>query len=107
MKIVKVTYTTTAGYAEQNQRNIKKVMSDLQELAHPGIFYHVCMGADGKSFTHTAFFSTEEYQQILFDLVSFQTFQSELKQSGLDSPPKQEFLTLVGSSKQIFNEKIN
>jgi len=103
MKIVKVTYTTTAEYADQNRRNIQKVMSDLQELAHPGIFYHVCLGADGKSFTHTAFFSPEESEKVLFDLVSFQTFQAELKQSGPETPPKPELLTLVGSSKQIFN----
>ncbi len=37
MKIVKVTYTTTAEYAEQNQANIKTVMNDLQKLNHQGI----------------------------------------------------------------------
>ena len=55
MKIVRVTYTSKADYAAQNQDNIKKVMADLRQLDHPGIFYHVCMGADGKTFTHTAF----------------------------------------------------
>ena len=29
MKIVRVTYTTRAEYAEQNQANIKTVMADL------------------------------------------------------------------------------
>jgi len=102
MKIVKVTYTSKADYAGQNQDNIKKVMTDLRRLDHPGIFYHVCLGADGKTFTHTAFFEQDEYQQMLFDLVSFQTFQRELKASGPEVPPAQEFLTLVGSSKPIF-----
>ena len=29
MKIVKVTYTTKAAFVEQNQSNIKNVMTDL------------------------------------------------------------------------------
>ncbi len=102
MKIVRVIYTSNAGYAEQNQNNIKRVMADLRQLDHPGIFYHVCLGADGKTFTHTAFFEKDEYQQVLFDLVSFQTFQQQLKASGPEAPPAQEFLTLVGSSSPIF-----
>jgi hypothetical protein len=103
MKIVNVTYTTKAEYAAQNQHNIQSVMADLQKLDHPGIFYHCCLGADGKTFTHTAFFDKDEYQQLLFNLDSFQTFQQQLKLSGPEAPPKQEFLTLVGSSRNIFN----
>ena len=102
MKIVTVTYTTKAEYALQNQHKIQKVMADLQQLNHPGIFYHCCLGADGKTFTHTAFFGEDEYQQLLFNLDSFQTFQQQLKLSGPETPPKQEFLTLVGSSRNIF-----
>ncbi|MDB5227783.1 MAG: hypothetical protein JWN78_2571, partial [Bacteroidota bacterium] len=37
MKIVKVTYSTKAEYADQNQINIKNVMTDLQQLNHQGI----------------------------------------------------------------------
>ena len=103
MKIVKVTYTTTAEYVAQNQRNIQIVMVDLQKIAHPGIFYHACLGADGKTFTHTAFFAEDEYEKVLFELSSFQSFQQQLKQSGPETPPKPELLTLVGSSKQLFN----
>ena len=32
MKIVKVTYKTKLDYSEQNQNNIKNVMTDLQGL---------------------------------------------------------------------------
>jgi len=104
MKIVKVTYTAKAEYAEQNQHNIQQVMNDLQQMAHPGIFYHVCLGSDGKTFTHTAFFSEDEYQQILLGLPSFHTFQQQLKASGPEVPPQQDNnLTLVGSSSPIFN----
>jgi hypothetical protein len=103
MKIVRVTYTTQAGYAAQNAGNIQSVMSDLRRINHPGIFYHVCLGADGKTFTHTAFFEKDEDQKILFDLSSFQSFQQQLKGSSPETPPAQEQLSFVGSSTPIFN----
>src|SRR4051812_17840118 len=102
MKIVKVTYTTTAAYSQQNQNNIKQVMNDLQEANHKGINYHACLCADDKTFIHTAFFNSEEDQKKLNELASFKTFQEQLKASGLESPPKQEFLSLVGSSVKFF-----
>ena len=103
MKIVKVTYTAKADYAEQNQVNIKNVMSDLQKLNYPGINYNSCLSADGKTFIHTAFFKSEEDEKLLFVLPSFKYFQEQLKLKGLEVPPKQELLSLVGSSKDIFN----
>ena len=103
MKIVKVTYTVKPEYAEQNQINIKNVMDDLQQINHPGINYNACLGADGVSFTHTAFFNSEGDQQLLNELPSFKIFQEQLKAGGLDTPPKQELLMLVGSSVNIFS----
>ncbi len=103
MKIVKVTYTTKAEFAEQNQNNIKNVMTDLQNLSHPGINYNACLSADGKTFIHTAFFNSDEDQKLLNELPSFKHFQEQLKSGGLEVPPKQELLNLVGSSKNIFN----
>ena len=103
MKIVRVTYTTTPGYSTQNQENIKKVMTDLQQLNHPGIAYNTCMNPDGKTFVHTAFFKADDDQKVLFDLPSFKAFQEQLKASGPEAPPKQELLTLVGASHNIFN----
>jgi hypothetical protein len=102
MKIVKVTYTAKAEYAEQNQANIKNVMADLQKLNHPGINYNSCIGADGKSFIHTAFFNSVEDEKILMELPAFIHFQQQLKANGLEAPPKQELLSLVGSSCDIF-----
>ena len=103
MKIVKVTYTTKAEFAEHNQINIKLVMSDLQKANHPGINYNACMSADHKTFIHTAFFKSDDDQKLLNGLPSFKTFQEQLKASGLEVPPKQELLTLVDSSSVIFN----
>jgi hypothetical protein len=103
MKIVRVTYTTKPEFAEQNQSNIKNVMKDLQKLNHTGINYNACIGADGKSFIHTAFFKSDEEQKLLNELPSFKYFQEQLKANGFEIPPKQELLNLVGSSKDIFS----
>jgi hypothetical protein len=102
MKIIKVTYTVQQEYAEQNKLNIQSVMSDLQKLNAPGINYHACLGADGKTFIHTAFFETDDDQKTLNELSSFKHFQEQLKASAPETPPKPEALTLVASSKNIF-----
>jgi hypothetical protein len=102
MKIVRVIYTINTEFAGQNQSNIKNVMADLQRLNHPGINYNACLGPDGKTFTHTAFFKSDEDQKILNELPSFSLFQEQLKSNGFEVPPKQELLTLVGSSRNIF-----
>lgn len=104
MKIVKITYTAKAEYTDQNQANIRNVMADLQKLNRPGINYNSCLGADGKTFIHTAFFNSEEDEKVLTGLPSFIHFQKQLQSGGIETPPKQELLGLVGSSKSIFSE---
>lgn len=103
MKILKVTYSAKTEFANQNSLNIRAVMNDLRKLKYDGIFYHACLGADGKTFTHTAFFETEEDHKILNQLPSFKYFQEQLKNGGFESQPIREFLTLVGSSKDFFD----
>ena len=105
MKIVRVTYTTKLEYAPQNQANIEAVMSDLRKINSPGIRYNACLGPDGKTFSHTAFFEPGEQEKTLFDLPSFKSFQEQLKASGPEVPPKQELLNLVGSSFEIFDAR--
>lgn len=102
MKTIKVTYTTKPEFSEQNQENIRKVMSDLQQLNHAGLNYNACMAPDNKTFVHTAFFKTDEDQKFLNELPSFRHFQEQLKSGGLESPPKQELLTLIGTSVTLF-----
>ncbi len=103
MKIVRVTYTTKASYADQNKANINTVMNELRAMNCPGLNYHVCLGADGQTFTHTAFFDTDNDQNTLLELPAFRHFGEQLKASGPEVPPKQELLSLVGSSKDIFH----
>jgi hypothetical protein len=102
MKIIKVTYTTKTEFVEQNQNNIKNVMTDLQNIDNQGINYNACLSADNKTFIHTAFFKSDEDQKVLNELPAFKYFQEQLKASGLEVLPKQELLTFVGSSKTIF-----
>lgn len=102
MKIVKVVYTVKPDFTEQNKKNIQKVMNDLQQLNNSGIFYNSCLSPDNKTFIHTAFFRSEEDQKTLSDLPSFLDFQKQLNAAGFEASPKQELLTLVGSSKAIF-----
>ena len=102
MKIVKVTYTTSAAYSEQNKVNITDVMNELRELCDPGIFYHVCVAPNDLTYTHTAFFISDAEQSVLFGLQSFRKFQEQLKASGPEVLPVSEQLSLVGSSKDIF-----
>ena len=105
MKIVKVSYTTNIEFSVQNQTNIKNVMADLKKLNHEGINYNACLGADGRTFTHTAFFKSNEDQKVLNDLSSFKYFQEQLNSSGLETPPKQELITLVDSSVPVFKNQ--
>ncbi|HXS38147.1 MAG TPA: hypothetical protein VN721_15705 [Flavipsychrobacter sp.] len=102
MKIVKVVYTAKPDFTEQNKKNIQTVMNDLQQLNNPGIFYSACLSPDNKTFIHTAFFRSEEDHKMFSDLPSFLDFQKQLNAAGFEASPKQELLTLVGSSKAIF-----
>ncbi|MEI6021170.1 MAG: hypothetical protein WCR21_08575, partial [Bacteroidota bacterium] len=92
-----------AEYVEQNKSNIKNVMADLQKLNHLGINYNACLSSDNKTFIHTAFFKSDDDQKLLNELSSFKNFQEQLKASGLEVPPKQELLTLIGFSNEVFN----
>lgn len=102
MKIVRVMYTAKPEFAAQNKINIQAVMDDLRKLNEGGINYHCCCSADGKSFTHTAFFKSDEDQKILNGLPAFKSFQEQLKNAGFEQPPVQELLSLVGSSVELF-----
>ena len=63
----------------KTKANIAAVMSDLQAMKAQGINYNACLGADGKTFIHTAFFQSEEDQQLLFGLASFQALSAAIK----------------------------
>ena len=102
MKSVNVQYTVKTEYAETNKNNIARVMSDLRELADPGIKYSSFVLEDGKTFIHFGMYADQEALDVVNNLPSFQSFREQLKSSGPESPPKGDDLTLVDSSYEIF-----
>jgi hypothetical protein len=102
-KIVRVQYTTKQEYVAKNKENIARVMSDLRGVNNPGLKYGAYLMPDGKSFMHFTQFANADAQKILFALPSFIQFQTELRSSELEAPPKSEDLTLVGSSYDFFS----
>ena len=101
MKVVKVQYTVKSEYAKRNSENIAKVMADLKEHSDE-IKYSSFLMDDNKSFVHFAILKNEEANRLLNNLESFKTFQSELKASMPETPPKLENLSLVASSYEFF-----
>ena len=103
MKITRIQYTVPSGFAERNKQNIAKVMQELRSSNHPGIRYSAYVLDDGKSFMHFVVFTDEEVgKNVINNLEAFKHFQSELKASNPEVPPKFEDLTLVGSSYDFF-----
>ena len=82
--------------------NIKRVMTALREINHPGIKYSAFLLDDGRTFVHFVLRASEEAANVLSDLAAFQDFQKQLRASGPVSPPNAEELSLVGSSWDFF-----
>lgn len=102
MKIVRVIYTTTKEFADTNSRNIRGVIAELKELAHPGISYSAYLSDDGKTFMHFDQFENDAAHQLLVSLASFKKFDRELLGSGLEMEPRLDVLKLVGSTETFF-----
>jgi hypothetical protein len=106
MKIVRVQYTTTAEFASTNQENIKEVVAELNQINHPGIKYSAYLLPDGKTFMHFDQFENEDAHQVLQSLESFKKFAAELWNSRLETEPKLELPTLVGSTEDFSFAKL-
>lgn len=102
MKSVRVQYTVKKEYVEQNQKNIRQVMSDLKALNNPGIKYSSFLLEDGQTFMHFAMYPDDATSQIVNDLPAFVKFRTELKASQPEVPPKSDKLELVASAYDIF-----
>jgi hypothetical protein len=102
MKIVRVTYTTTAEFAPINQSNIAGIVKELKELNHPGIKYSCWLLPDGKTFMHFDQFENEEDHEVLISLESFKRFDAQLWASELEVPPVLQPLSLVASTEEFW-----
>ena len=102
MKIVKVQYTTKAGYAAANRDNIRQIVNELKKIKHPGIKYSTYLLPDGKTFMHLDHFENEEAHQFLQSLNSFKKFSDQLWASELEVEPTLELLTVVASTEEVY-----
>ncbi len=98
MKITRVGYTVQQSFVEQNKKNIESVMQELRALNRQDIFYSSYVLDDGKTFMHFVVSKGDDASEVLGSLEAFKHFQSELKASNPEVPPKPENLTLVASS---------
>jgi len=102
MIIVRVQYTAKQEYVAKNKENIQQVMQDLQAIGNNDIRYSTYILEDGKTFMHFAMFGNDEARSIFNAVTSFKKFQTELKESMPEVPPKVDHPSLVGSSYHIF-----
>ena len=102
MNGVKVQYTVKQEYVETNKANIRLVMADLRKINNPDIQYSAWLLEDGKTFVHFVIRANDEAQKTVSELLSFQEFRRQLKESGPEAPPQAQDLSPVGSSWEIF-----
>ena len=102
MKIIKVTYTVQAAFAQKNQENIQTFIKDLQQVNDPALRYHVYQAADGKTFMHFSEYNNDEAQQTLLTLPSFLAFQQQ-RDEHLEVQPAIEQLQFVAATYTLFN----
>jgi quinol monooxygenase YgiN len=96
MKAVKVQYTVQPEYAEQNKRNVEKVMAHLRQNPIEGMQYSTFTDQDDpNTFIHINFAKDAETLSKLSEVAAFNEFRMALKASGPVSPPKQTTLNLV------------
>jgi len=103
MKAVIVSYTVKSDFADKNAANIRAVMEEVRALENPGIRYQSFRTSENpSSFRHIGFYADEAAVEAMTALAAFKTFQSELRASGPVSPPKPEWLDLVGAGHDLF-----
>lgn len=84
-----VTYTVKADRVAENEDLVQAVYDQLRQIADPDVHYATFKKADGCTFVHVAFFSSEEKQKVLSDSSAFRAFQADLLQR-CEVPPKSE-----------------
>ncbi len=101
MKAVRVKYVVQTEFAEQNKKNIRRVMDKLKEDPIEGMLYSSYVLEDGQTFLHINMAKDGETLNKLNDLKEFQEFRSALKESAPISPPKSLDLNLVGANFEL------
>ena len=96
MKAVKVEYTVQPEYAEENKKNIRKLMDALKENPIQGMQYATFTDDENQNtFIHINMSKDAETLARINGLQEFKDFQQALKASGPLSPPKVTKLNVV------------
>ncbi|MGO1521247.1 MAG: hypothetical protein ACTHZ1_07750 [Sphingobacterium sp.] len=104
MIIVKVSYTVQSAFVQQNQENINLFMIDFKKMKTNEFRYVSYRCEDGKTFVHLSHFLNEEIQNRVLQTPSFISFQKQRDDSDLERLPQIEFMQLVASSSEIFED---
>ncbi len=103
MIAVKVTYKVKSEFALKNQENIRAFMEDFHKLDNTDFRYSAYVCDDGKTFVHLSMYKNEDIQKTVLAVESFEAFQLQRDESGLEGPHTVEPMTLVASSFDVFN----
>jgi hypothetical protein len=89
-----VRYTTSPETADENERLVRDVFTELAESAPPGLRYATFRLEDGVTFVHVVL--TEGDAEPLPELPEFQAFQADIGDRAVTGPTPAA-ATLVGS----------
>jgi hypothetical protein len=101
MTITHATYAVKAEYAEQNKKQISRVVEELRVLHRTDLQYSVFVQDDGKTFIHVLLCTTEEAKNVFAALGSFAEFQVALAENHPEVPPLVNNLALIGSTSDL------
>ena len=96
MPMVVVRYRTKPEAAEENQRLVERVFSELNAEEPGGLRYATFRLADGVTFVHVASIEAEDGVHPLSQSAAFAAFQQGIGER-CDEPPMPQDATLVGS----------
>ncbi len=95
MKATIVRYQAKAEHADENQRLVEAVFTNLDQLEPDGLTYNVFRLDDGVSFIHVAIEHDVDQPGALQDVPAFHTFLHDIADR-CDVPPAATGATVVG-----------
>ena len=101
MKVTRVQYSVDQKFVDQNKKNIAAVMKELRSLKRNDVKYAAYLLEDGVTFMHLVHCASEEAEDVLTSLKSFEVFQEQVSDHFVNSP-KVEHPTVVASSFDFF-----
>ena len=102
MITVKVTYTVKPEFVAHNKENINVFMADFRAMNNNDFRYNVYLGNDGVTFIHMSHYKNEDIQKQLLNTPSFQEFQRQRDESGLNGSHQVDVMELTEVSHEIF-----